>query len=238
MRHKICRLLAGGILAFALTLPATAASSASITVQRPAAAGDTVRITLSLEGTSANANAVLCKLGYDQSKLKLQNASLALGSGKAAGNANASSLKTGTAGVVAAEWHDLDAPFSGGEVLTLEFTALTDLTEATFTLPDVQLANMQNGVAKRLSAQTAALTVSGGVTPGDLNGNGKLDSGDLTMLCRILAELDEPSFTAAHAADLNGNGKADSGDLTMLCRILAELDSAPEIHSQFTCSLN
>lgn len=237
MRHKICRLLAGGILAFALTLPAMAASSASITVQRPAAAGNTVRITLSLEGTSANANAVLCKLGYDQNKLKLQNASLTLGSGKAAGNANASSLKTGTAGVVAAEWHDLDAPFSGGEVLTLEFTALTDLAETTFTLPDVQLACMQNGVAKRLSAQTAVLTVSGGVTPGDVNLDGEIDTDDLLLLRRALVGLESLPATS-YGADVDGSGEVDTDDLLLLRRALVGLEEIPQSTNQFTSSLS
>lgn len=237
MRHKICRLLAGGILAFALTLPAMAASGTSITVQRPAAAGNTVRITLSLEGTSANANAVLCKLGYDQNKLKLQNASLTLGSGKAAGNANASSLKTGTAGVVAAEWHDLDEPFSGGEVLTLEFTALTDLTETTFTLPDVQLACMQNGVAKRLSAQTAVLTVSGGVTPGDVNLDGEIDTDDLLLLRRALVGLESLPATS-YGADVDGSGEVDTDDLLLLRRALVGLEEIPQSTNQFTSSLS
>ena len=123
-------------------------------------------------------------------------------------------------------------------MLQLQFTALCDFTETTLEVQDVQLAAMQNGVAKKLTAKTAALTVSGGIQPGDLNRSGKIDSGDLILLRRVLAKLNEPDFTATTAADLNGNGKIDSGDLVLLRRILAKLDDPPTVSAEASCTLD
>ncbi|MCI6305210.1 MAG: dockerin type I repeat-containing protein, partial [Subdoligranulum sp.] len=141
------------------------------------------------------------------------------------------------AGMVSAEWHDLDSAFTGGEVLQLQFTALCDFTETTLEVQDVQLAAMQDGVAKKLTAKTAALTVSGGIQPGDLNRNGALDSGDLVKLSRLVAKLDTTDSIAKIAGDLNENGILDSGDLVKLCRLVAKLDPTPETTCEYSCSL-
>ena len=236
MRHKIGTAAAAALLAMAMAAPACA-QGPEITVQRPAAEGDTLQVTLSIQEPSQSAHALLCSLGYDKKQLQLESAEILPGSGKQAGNTNGTAKNTSTAGMVSAEWHDLDSAFTGGEVLQLQFTALCDFTETTLEVQDVQLAAMQNGVAKKLTAKTAALTVSGGIQPGDLNRNGKIDSGDLVLLRQVLAKLNEPDFTAATAADLNRNGKIDSGDLVLLRRILAKLDDPPTVSAEASCTL-
>lgn len=237
MRHKIGTAAAAALLAMAMAAPACA-QGPEITVQRPAAKGDTLQVTLSIQEPSQSAHALLCSLGYDKTQLQLESAEILPGSGKQAGNTNGTAKNTRTAGMVSAEWHDLDSAFTGGEVLQLQFTALCDFTETTLEVQDVQLAAMQNGVAKKLTAKTAALTVSGGIQPGDLNRNGKIDSGDLVSLRQVLAKLNEPDFTAATAADLNGNGKIDSGDLVSLRRILAKIDDPPTVSAEASCTLD
>ena len=237
MRHKIGTAAAAALLAMAMAAPACA-QGPEITVQRPAAKGDTLQVTLSIQEPSQSAHALLCRLGYNKTQLQLESAEILPGSGKQAGNTNGTAKNTRTAGMVSAEWHDLDSAFTGGEVLQLQFTALCDFTETTLEVQDVQLAAMQNGVAKKLTAKTAALTVSGGIQPGDLNRNEKIDSGDLVSLRQVLAKLNEPDFTAATAADLNRNGKIDSGDLVLLRRILAKLDDPPTVSAEASCTLD
>ena len=238
MRHALLRFVCAGLLAAALAVPGFAAGTNSLTVQRPAAQGGTLHVTLSLNELSGSANAALCKVGYNSSQLKLESASILPADGQAAGTARGSTLKTDKAGTVSAEWHDLDSQFTGGGFLTMEFTALTDVTETNLQINEVQLAAMQNGAAKTITAKSAGAAVSGGVQPGDLNGNGEIDSGDLTKLCRLLADLETSDFQMTQAGDLNGNGEIDSGDLTKLCRLIAELDALPDENAEFSCRLN
>lgn len=236
MRHKIGTAAAAALLAMAMAAPACA-QGPEITVQRPAAKGDTLQVTLSIQEPSQSAHALLCSLGYDTTQLQLESAEILPGSGKQAGNANGTAKNTRTAGMVSAEWHDLDSAFTGGEVLQLQFTALCDFTETTLEVQDVQLAAMQNGVAKKLTAKTAVLTVSGGIQPGDVDLNGSVDTDDLLLLCRALAGL-EPMPSCTFGADVDGSGDIDTDDLLLLCRALAGLEEIPNSSSEFSCTLS
>lgn len=236
MRHKIGTAAAAALLAMAMAAPACA-QGPEITVQRPAAEGDTLQVTLSIQEPSQSAHALLCSLGYDKTQLQLESAEILPGSGKQAGNTNGTAKNTSTAGMVSAEWHDLDSAFTGGEVLQLQFTALCDFTETTLEVQDVQLAAMQNGVAKKLTAKTAALTVSGGIQPGDVDLNGSVDTDDLLLLCRALAGL-EPMPSCTFGADVDGSGDIDTDDLLLLCRALAGLEEIPNSSSEFSCTLS
>lgn len=236
MRHKIGTAAAAALLAMAMAAPACA-QGPEITVQRPAAKGDTLQVTLSIQEPSQSAHALLCSLGYDKTQLQLESAEILPGSGKQAGNTNGTAKNTSTAGMVSAEWHDLDSAFTGGEVLQLQFTALRDFTETTLEVQDVQLAAMQNGVAKKLTAKTATATVSGGIQPGDADLNGSVDTDDLLLLRRALAGL-EPMPGCTFAADVNGSGDVDTDDLLLLRRALAGLEEISNSSGEFSCTLS
>lgn len=236
MRHKIGTAAAAALLAMAMAAPACA-QGPEITVQRPAAKGDTLQVTLSIQEPSQSAHALLCSLGYDKKQLQLESAEILPGSGKQAGNTNGTAKNTSTAGMVSAEWHDLDSAFTGGEVLQLQFTALCDFSETTLEVQDVQLAAMQNGVAKKLTAKTATATVSGGIQPGDVDLNGSVDTDDLLLLRRALAGL-EPMPGCTFAADVNGSGDIDTDDLLLLRRALAGLEEISNSSGEFSCTLS
>ena len=236
MRHKIGTAAAAALLAMAMAAPACA-QGPEITVQRPAAKGDALQVTLSIQEPSQSAHALLCSLGYDKTQLQLESAEILPGSGKQAGNTNGTAKNTSTAGMVSAEWHDLDSAFTGGEVLQLQFTALCDFTETTLEVQDVQLAAMQNGVAKKLTAKTAALTVSGGIQPGDVDLNGSVDTDDLLLLRRALAGL-VPMPSCTFGADVDGSGDINTDDLLLLRRALAGLAEIPNSSSEFSCTLS
>ena len=242
MQHKLLRLVCAGALAAAMAVPAMAAPVAInavpvITVQRAAAGGDSLRFTFSLSGVGTGANAVLCKLGYDKTQLQLKSAALVPGNGQSQTAARSTALKTDTPGVVSAEWHDLDAFYTGGDFLVMEFTALTDLTSTQVTVSDVQLAAMQNGVAKTLRAQEALMQVSGGVIPGDADLNGKVDTDDLLLLSRALVGLEDlPALTAG--ADADSSGEVDTDDLLLLSRALVGLEEIPGSENSFSCKLS
>lgn len=236
MRHKIGTAAGAALLAVAMAAPACA-QGPEITVQRPAAKGDTLQVTLSIQEPSQSAHALLCRLGYDKTQLQLESAEILPGSGKQAGNTNGTAKNTRTAGVVSVEWHDLDSAFTGGEVLQLQFTALCDFTETTLDVQDVQLAAMQNGAAKKLTAKTATATVSGGIQPGDADLNGSVDTDDLLLLRRALAGL-EPMPGCTFAADVNGSGDVDTDDLLLLRRALAGLEEISNSSGEFSCTLS
>ncbi len=237
MRHALLRFVCAGMLAAALAVPSFAAGTNSLTVQRPAAQGGALHVMLSLNELSGSANAVLCKVGYNSSQLKLESASILPADGQAAGTARGSTLKTDKAGIVSAEWHDLDSQFTGGGFLTMEFTALTDVTETALQINEVQLAAMQNGAAKTVTAKSAGAVVSGGVQPGDVNLDGEVDTSDLLLLRRALVGLEEiPEIY--FGADVNGDGEVDTSDLLLLRRALVGLEEIPGSSNEFTCSIS
>ncbi|MEM2614335.1 MAG: hypothetical protein QXO15_08965 [Nitrososphaerota archaeon] len=55
---------------------------------------------------------------------------------------------------------------------------------------------------------------------GDLNGNGKLDTGDATLILRMVVGLEPVNMLG----DMNGNGRIDTGDATILLRKIVGLE--------------
>lgn len=53
---------------------------------------------------------------------------------------------------------------------------------------------------------------------GDANGDGKITSSDLTVICRHVLKKTTLTGVAAIAADVNRDGKITSSDLTLICR--------------------
>ena len=76
---------------------------------------------------------------------------------------------------------------------------------------------LSDAIVKSVSIEKPAYVL------GDVNGDGKVSSGDLQFLERHLAEWPGyETITNANAADVNGDGKVSSGDLQFLERHLAE----------------
>ncbi|HEX9062283.1 MAG TPA: dockerin type I domain-containing protein [Clostridia bacterium] len=65
----------------------------------------------------------------------------------------------------------------------------------------------------------------GNITPGDLDGNGKINSTDYSMLKKALLGLMTLSSSAQKAGDVNGDGKINSADIAKLKRIILGLDT-------------
>ena len=63
------------------------------------------------------------------------------------------------------------------------------------------------------------------VTPGDVNGDGKVSSSDARMALRTAARLETLDDRAFAAADTDGNGKVTSSDARKILRVAAKLES-------------
>ena len=59
---------------------------------------------------------------------------------------------------------------------------------------------------------------------GDTDGNGIVDASDITMLQRILANLDTDGEVSERRSDIDGNGTVDVIDVTLAMRYLADID--------------
>jgi hypothetical protein len=98
------------------------------------------------------------------------------------------------------------ADLSGGETLQLSSDKVAT---------GVKLRIIKN------SEQLYELTL---VVKGDMNGDGRVSSGDLSVLLQHVAELSKLTNEKLLAADLNGDGRASSADLSKLLRVVAELE--------------
>lgn len=63
---------------------------------------------------------------------------------------------------------------------------------------------------------------------GDVNGDGEVDTDDLTALARIVAGIDSVSDSHKGAADVTGDGSVDTDDLTKMARYMAGIISSFE----------
>ncbi|HEX9059589.1 MAG TPA: non-reducing end alpha-L-arabinofuranosidase family hydrolase [Clostridia bacterium] len=76
------------------------------------------------------------------------------------------------------------------------------------------------------SVTTTAPTTNPGLKYGDVNGDGKINSTDLSLMKRYILETGD--LTVKAAGDLNGDGKVNSTDASILKRfILGQIDSLP-----------
>jgi spore coat protein U-like protein len=72
---------------------------------------------------------------------------------------------------------------------------------------------------------TIAVDIEGTATvlKGDINGNGRINAADLTLMMRFLAGLAPLADTQLMAADVNSNSRVNAADLTLMMRYLAGL---------------
>ncbi len=65
------------------------------------------------------------------------------------------------------------------------------------------------------------------LSPGDVNGDGRVNSTDARLALRAAARLDPLTDAQAAVADMNGDGKVRSDDARVILRIAAKLDPSP-----------
>lgn len=58
---------------------------------------------------------------------------------------------------------------------------------------------------------------------GDVNGNGRVDTGDSTLIQRFIAGLQTPTEIQAWVSDVNNNGQIDTGDATLVLQEIVDL---------------
>ena len=89
-----------------------------------------------------------------------------------------------------------------------------------FTLLQLQNVELNDEKDKLVSLTTKDGSIAvGQLIKGDLNRNGRLDTGDATLVLRMVVGLNPPDMVG----DINGNGRIDTGDDTLILRKLVGL---------------
>lgn len=104
---------------------------------------------------------------------------------------------------------------------TVDFTVNADATGSTDVKVAVaQVANSASALADASTIEAAAgtVTVDTAFIYGDANGNGKVDSDDVSLTAQSSLSLLEFTSTQLKACDVNGNGKIDSDDVSYIAQ--------------------
>jgi hypothetical protein len=116
----------------------------------------------------------------------------------------------------------------GGTLAIVTFTVNSSASEGTSNL----VFDASNNYVNDIDANdiTSSFTFTDGsikvVKYGDVNADGKINSGDATLVLRSYAKLTTLTSTQLAAADVNGDGKVNSGDATLILRYYAKLISS------------
>lgn len=104
---------------------------------------------------------------------------------------------------------------------TVDFTVNANATGSTDVKVAVaQVANSASALADEstIEAAAGAVTVDTAFIYGDANGNGKVDSDDVSLTAQSSLSLLEFTSTQLKACDVNGNGKIDSDDVSYIAQ--------------------
>lgn len=104
---------------------------------------------------------------------------------------------------------------------TVDFTVNANATGSTDVKVAVaQVANSASALADKSTIEAAAgtVTVDTAFIYGDANGNGKVDSDDVSLTAQSSLSLLEFTSTQLKACDVNGNGKIDSDDVSYIAQ--------------------
>lgn len=104
---------------------------------------------------------------------------------------------------------------------TVEFTVNANATGSTdVNVAVAQVANSDSALADESTIEAAAgtVTVDTAFIYGDANGNGKVDSDDVSLTAQSSLSLLEFTSTQLKACDVNGNGKIDSDDVSYIAQ--------------------
>lgn len=104
---------------------------------------------------------------------------------------------------------------------TVDFTVNANATGSTDEKVAVaQVANSDSALADESTIEAAAgtVTIDTAFIYGDANGNGKVDSDDVSLTAQSSLSLLEFTSTQLKACDVNGNGKIDSDDVSYIAQ--------------------
>lgn len=175
---------------------------------KTAKAGDTVSVTISLANNPGIA-ALAFRVSYPKGAMKLESA-------VAGGLFGSATLNTSTGMFLFDNAADVT---ENGTLLTLTFK-VSDMAALGEYRISVEIISCNNAAEERvvICGGQANIEVSD-ILSGDANGDGTVDTLDITRLRRYLAEESVDLFPGA---DMNGDGAVDIEDLTCLRRYLVE----------------
>ena len=181
-----------------------------------ARAGSTVDVMVELENNPGIAGMVL-NLAYDD-KLKLVKAT----KGEALADMAFTEPGDYSANPVNLVWDAMEADSSNGHILTLTFEIPEDAEEREYEVnlsykPGAICDNDMNNVDFAIT--NGVITVKN-FTPGDVNGDDKIDVKDIIILRRFIAGGYDISYVEA-AVDINKDGSNDVKDIITLRRYIA-----------------
>lgn len=104
---------------------------------------------------------------------------------------------------------------------TVDFTVNANATGSTDVKVAVaQVANSDSALADEstIEAASGTVTIDTAFIYGDANGNGKVDSDDVSLTAQSSLSLLEFTSTQLKACDVNGNGKIDSDDVSYIAQ--------------------
>lgn len=104
---------------------------------------------------------------------------------------------------------------------TVDFTVNANATGSTDVKVAVaQVANSASALADEstIEAASGTVTIDTAFIYGDANGNGKVDSDDVSLTAQSSLSLLEFTSTQLKACDVNGNGKIDSDDVSYIAQ--------------------
>ena len=217
------------ILVLCLALPAFAAEVPTLTLSTDKASlapGQTVTVTLTLDQALSGLNNYQFNVLYDASRFELTGSTV--GAAPTVVSAPRKDERSGADCITVSglSTEGQAVALAAGTVATLTFKALdtAELGEASFTVTTQALPRYED------PTQTVELTlvneaeVTIGEAPagmkGDVNGDGKLSTLDLSKLRKHLA--DKSNAVNTDNADINSDGKISTLDLSKLRKLLAQ----------------
>ena len=122
-------------------------------------------------------------------------------------------------------------PAGAQTLATVSFRARTVLADSTTALRlqivDAALPTGEPSLHGTGVVPGGATILARSASPGDNNGNDHIDIGDVTLLLRLLAQMDSIRPWDIPRNDLNQNGLLDSGDVIKMLRAASAIDALP-----------
>ena len=174
--------------------------------------------------TSTDVNAYAIAISYDSSVLT----PVVKGTDEVGDNTYATVGDSFNSGVLTADLKDNE---TGNDEVLIGWAAASpvNVTEAStlatvdFTVnanATAQVANSASALADEstIEAASGTVTIDTAFIYGDANGNGKVDSDDVSLTAQSSLSLLEFTSTQLKACDVNGNGKIDSDDVSYIAQ--------------------